>query len=166
MTQQQTTNKLQGIQRYYTRTIQGEHANTYYIEPRETCPMYILNSDDRFVVLAFDRDDNYIVVDDKRYYLNKYNSIKCTDKIKQRVAVIDLDELQKSKGYPYSSNFKHKYTSEFRSFDELKHLAMVQYERNGVPFVKQITQYDKNTGKISYIYEPSFGNVTDPIVAA
>ena len=166
MTQQQTTNKLQGIQRYYQRTKQGEFGNTYYIEPRETCPLCVLNSDDRFVIVAFDRDDNYIVVDNKRYYLNKYNSIKCTDKIKQRVAVIDLDELQKSKGYPYSSNFKHKYTSEFRSFDELKHLAMVQYERNGVPFVKQITQYDKNTGKISYIYEPSFGNVTDPIVAA
>lgn len=163
---QNKTEKLQGIQRYYTRTIQSEHANTYYIEPRETCPLYVLNSDDRFVVIAFDKDDNYIVVDNKRYYLNKYNSIKCTDKIKQRVAVIDLDELQKSKGYPYSSNFKHKYTSEFRSFDDLKHLAMVQYERNGVPFVKQITQYDKNTGKISYIYEPSFGNVTDPIVAA
>ena len=166
MTQQQTTNKLQGIQRYYQRTKQGEFGNTYYIEPRETCPLYILNSDDRFVVISFDKDDNYIVVDDKRYYLNKYNSIKATDKIQQRVAVVDLDELQKSKGYPYSSNFKHKYTSEFRSFDELKHLALVQYERNGVPFVKQITQYDKNTGKISYIYEPSFGNVTDPIVAA
>ena len=166
MTQQQTTNKLQGIQRYYQRTKQGEFGNTYYIEPRETCPLYILNSDDRFVVISFDKDDNYIVVDDKRYYLNKYNSIKATDKIQQRVAVVDLDELQKSKGYPYSSNFKHKYTYEFRSFDELKHLAMVQYERNGVPFVKQITQYDKNTGKISYIYEPSFGNVTDPIVAA
>ena len=163
---QQTTNNLQGIQRYYQRTKQGEFGNTYYIEPRETCPLCVLNSDDRFVIVAFDRDDNYIVVDNKRYYLNKYNSIKCTDKIKQRVAVIDLDELQKSKGYPYSSNFKHKYTSEFRSFDELKHLAMVQYERNGVPFVKQITQYDKNTGKISYIYEPSFANVTDPIVAA
>ena len=164
MTQQ--TEKLQGIQRYYTRTVQGEYANNYYIEPKETCPLYILNSDDRFVIVTFDKNDNYIVVDDKRYYLNKYNSIKCTDKIQQRVAVIDLDELQKSKGYPYSSNFKHKYTSEFRSFDELKHLAMVQYERNGVPFVKQITQYDKNTGKISYIYEPSFGKVTDPIAAA
>lgn len=166
MTQQQTTNKLQGIQRYYQRTKQGEFGNTYYIEPRETYPLYVLNSDDRFAVITFDKDDNYVVVDNTRYYLNKYNSIKCTDKIKQRVAVIDLDELQKSKGYPYSSNFKHKYTSEFRSFDELKHLAMVQYERNGVPFVKQITQYDKNIGKISYIYEPSFGNVTDPIVAA
>ena len=90
---QQTTNKLQGIQRYYQRTVQGEHANNYYIEPRETCPLYVLNSDDRFVVLTFDRNDNYVVVDNKRYYLNKYNSIKCTDKIKQRVAVVALGPL-------------------------------------------------------------------------
>lgn len=166
MTQQQTTNKLQGIQRYYTRTIQGEHANTYYIEPRETCPMYILNSDDRFVVLAFDRDDNYIVVDDKRYYLNKYNSVKATDKIQQRVAVVDLDELQKSKAYPYSSKFSHRYTSSFKSFDELRHLAMKQYESNGVPFVKQVAVYDENTATCSHIYEPSFSQATDPVSAA
>ncbi len=166
MTQQQTTNKLQGIQRYYTRTIQGEHANTYYIEPRETCPMYILNSDDRFVVLAFDRDDNYIVVDDKRYYLNKYNSVKATDKIQQRVAVVDLDELQKSKAYPYSSKFSHRYTSSFKSFDELRHLAMKQYESNGVPFVKQVAVYNEETATCSYIYEPSFANATDPVTAA
>lgn len=101
MTQQQTTNKLQGIQRYYTRTQQGEHGNNYYIEPRETCPLYILNSDDRFVIVTFNKADNYIVVNNKRYYLNKYNSVKCTDKIPQRVAVIDLDELQKSKTYDY-----------------------------------------------------------------
>lgn len=162
----QQTEKLQGIQCYYTRTIQGEHGNNYYIEPRETCPMYILNSDDRFVVVTFDKNDNYVVVNNKRYYLNKYNSIKATDKIYQRVAVLDLDELKKSKGYPYSSNFKHKYTSEFRSFDELKHLAMVQYERNGIPYIKQIAQYNKNTSTCSYIYEPSFGKVTDPIAAA
>ena len=163
---QQTTEKLQGIQRYYTRTLQGEHGNNYYIEPRETCPLYILNSDDRFVVLTFDRDDNYIVVDDKRYYLNKYNSIKCTDKIQQRVAVIDLDELQKSKGYPYSSNFSHRYTSKFESFDELKKLAMFQYERNGIPYVKQLAQYDEKTATCSYIYEPSFAQATDPVSAA
>ena len=162
----QQTEKLQGIQRYYTRTIQGEHGNNYYIEPRETCPMYILNSDDRFVVVTFYKNDNYVVVNNKRYYLNKYNSIKATDKISQRVAVLDLYELKKSKGYPYSSNFKHKYTSEFRSFDELKHLAMVQYERNGIPYIKQIAQYNKNTSTCSYIYEPSFGKVTDPIAAA
>ena len=166
MTQQQTTNKLQGIQRYYTRTVQGEYANNYYIEPRETCPMYILNSDDRFVVISFDKDDNYIVVNNKRYYLNKYNSIKATDKIQQRVAIVDLDELQKSKAYPYSSNFSHRFTSKFESFDELKRLAMSQYERNGIPFVKQVAIYDEKTAQCSYVYEPSFGKVTDPIAAA
>lgn len=163
---QQTTEKLQGIQRYYTRTIQGEYGNNYYIEPRESCPVYILNSDDRFVVLTFDKDDNYIVVKNKRYYLNKYNSVKCTDKISQRVAVVDLDELQKSKGYPYSDRFSHRYTSSFKSFDELKKLAMSQYEHNGIPYIKQIAQYNEKTAKCSYIYEPSFANATDPVSAA
>lgn len=163
---QNQTKTLQGIQRYYQRTKQGEFGNTYYLEPRETCPLYILNSDDRFVIVTFDRDDNYIVVDNKRYYLNKYNSIKATDKISQRVAVVDLDELQKSKAYPYSDHFSHRYTSTFESFEELKHLAMVQYERNVVPFVKQVAQYNENTATCSYVYEPSFANATDPVTAA
>lgn len=163
---QQTTEKLQGIQRYYQRTKQGEYGNTYYLEPREVCPLYILNSDDRFVIVTFDKDDNYIVVNNKRYYLNKYNSIKCTDKIQQRVAIVDLDELKKSKTYDYNSNFKHKYTSKFKSFNELKKLAMKQYETNGVPYIKQVARYNEETKKISYIYEPSFGKVIDPVVAA
>ena len=166
MTQQTTTNKLQGIQRYYQRTKQGEFSNTYYIEPRETCPLYILNSDDRFVVVSFDKDDNYIVVNNKRYYLNKYNSIKATDKIQQRVTVVDLDELQKGKPYDFNPNFSHRFTSKFESFDELKRLAMKQYETNGIPFVKQIAVYNEETATCSYIYEPSFANATDPVSAA
>ena len=164
MTQQ--TEKLQGIQRYYTRTVQGEYANNYYIEPKETCPLYILNSDDRFVVVTFDKDDNYIVVNNKRYYLNKYNSIKATDKISQRVAIVDLDELQKGKPYDFNPNFSHRYTSSFESFDELRHLAMKQYESNGVPYVKQVAVYNEKTATCSYIYEPSFANATDPVSAA
>ena len=164
MTQQ--TEKLQGIQRYYTRTVQGEYANNYYIEPKETCPLYILNSDDRFVVVTFDKDDNYIVVNNKRYYLNKYNSIKATDKISQRVAVVDLDELQKGKPYDFNPNFSHRYTSSFESFDELCHLAMKQYESNGVPYVKQVAVYNEKTATCSYVYEPSFANATDPVTAA
>lgn len=164
MTQQ--TEKLQGIQRYYTRTVQGEYANNYYIEPKETCPLYILNSDDRFVVVTFDKDDNYIVVNNKRYYLNKYNSIKATDKISQRVAIVDLDELQKGKPYDFNPNFSHRYTSSFESFDELRHLAMKQYESNGVPYVKQVAVYNEKTATCSYVYEPSFANATDPVSAA
>ena len=163
---QQTTNKLQGIQRYYQRTKQSEYGNTYYIEPRESCPIYILNSDDRFVLVTFDKDDNYIVVNNKRYYLNKYNSIKATDKIQQRVAVVDIDELQKSKAYPFSDRFSHRFTSKFKSFDELRHLAMKQYESNGIPYVKQLAQYDEKTATCSYIYEPSFAQATDPVSAA
>ena len=164
MTQQ--TEKLQGIQRYYTRTVQGEYANNYYIEPKETCPLYILNSDDRFVVVTFDKDDNYIVVNNKRYYLNKYNSIKATDKISQRVAIVDLDELQKGKPYDFNPNFSHRYTSSFESFDELLHLAMKQYESNGIPYVKQVAVYNEKTATCSYIYEPSFAQATDPVTAA
>ena len=164
MTQQ--TEKLQGIQRYYTRTVQGEYANNYYIEPKETCPLYILNSDDRFVVVTFDKDDNYIVVNNKRYYLNKYNSIKATDKISQRVAIVDLDELQKGKPYDFNPNFSHRYTSSFESFDELRHLAMKQYESNGIPYVKQVAVYNEKTATCSYIYEPSFAQATDPVTAA
>ena len=163
---QNQTEKLQGIQRYYQRTRQGEYCNNYYIEPRETCPLYVLYSDDRFFVVTFDRDDNYVVVDNKRYYLNKYNSIKATDKIQQRVAVVDLDELQKSKGYPYSDKFSHRYTSSFESFDELRHLAMKQYESNGIPYVKQVAVYNEKTATCSYIYEPSFAQATDPVTAA
>lgn len=162
----QQTEKLQGIQRYYQRTKQSEYGNTYYLEPRETCPLYVLNSDDRFVVIIFDKDDNYIVVDNKRYYLNKYNSIKATDKIQQRVAIVDLDELQKGKPYDFNPNFSHRYTSSFKSFDELKRLAMKQYERNGVPFVKQVAVYNEETATCSYIYEPSFAQATDPMTAA
>ena len=162
----QQTEKLQGIQRYYQRTKQGEFGNTYYIEPRETCPLCVLNSDDRFVIVAFDRDDNYIVVDNKRYYLNKYNSVKCTDKISQRVAVVDLDELQKGKPYDFNPNFSHRYTSTFESFDELKRLAMQQYERNGIPFIKQIAVYNEETATCSYVYEPSFAQAADPVRAA
>ena len=164
MTQQ--TEKLQGIQRYYTRTVQGEYANNYYIEPKETCPLYILNSDDRFVVVTFDKDDNYIVVNNKRYYLNKYNSIKATDKISQCVAIVDLDELQKGKPSDFNPNFSHRYTSSFESFDELRHLAMKQYESNGVPYVKQVAVYNEKTATCSYVYEPSFANATDPVSAA
>ena len=79
---------------------------------------------------------------------------------------MDLDELQKSKGYPYSDKFSHRYTSVFESFDELKHLAMSQYERNGIPYVKQLAQYNENTATCSYVYEPSFANATDPVTAA
>lgn len=155
--QQQTKNneEFKGIQRYYTRTLQNKHGNTYYVEPSDNCPLDVLNQNDKFLILTFDKRDKYIVVDSKRYYLNKYNSIKCTDKRDCRVAIVDLDELEKSKGYDYKDDFKHQYTSIFASFDELRTLAREQYNVNGSPYIKQIAVYSKDTDSCTYYYEPS-----------
>lgn len=154
--EQSTTKHKQGIARYYQRTQQGKYGNCYYIEPREDCPLDVLNDKTRFVIVNFDKLDNYVVVSGKRYYLNHVNSIKGTDKVASRVAVVDLHELVKSKPYDFDSKFARRYTSRFRDFDELKSLARQQWLENGTPYIKQSAMYNENTGKCSYYYTPSF----------
>lgn len=146
----------QGIARYYQRTQQGQYGNCYYIEPKETCPMNILNDTERFVVVTFDKLDNYIVVSGKRYYLDRRNSIKGTDHVRSRVAVIDLHELKNSKAYDFDNKFCRRYTARFKDFDELKELAKQQWLENGSPYVKQTAMYNADTQKCSYYYSPSF----------
>lgn len=67
------------ITKFYTRVRQDSHGTNYIITPTDTCPLEVLNQSDRFVVLTFDRSDDYIVVAGYRYYLNKYNSVKATN---------------------------------------------------------------------------------------
>lgn len=93
--------KLQGIQRYYHRLRQSENGSDYYIEPHESCPIDVLNRPDKFVILTFDKDDDYIVVNNQRYYLTKRVAVKATDKINRRIAVVDIDELEQSKPYTF-----------------------------------------------------------------
>ncbi|WP_433596635.1 hypothetical protein [Limosilactobacillus reuteri] len=155
MTNNNEEKNLKGIQRYYTRTLQSEHGNNYYIEPKDTCPMDVLNDKERFVILTFDKKDDYIVIDDKRYYLNKYNSIKATNKIQQRVAIVDLKELKKSKTYPFDNDYRRQYTSQFKNFDELKNLAKQQWLVNGAPYIKQVAMYNEKEQRCRYYYEPS-----------
>lgn len=155
------TEELTGIQKYYTRTLQNEHGNTYYIEPPENYPLNVLNDKSRFVILTFDRDDGYIVIDNKRYYLNKFNSMRATDKVNRRVALVDLKELKKSKSYDYENKFKRHCTSCFKDFDELEKLAKNQWLTNGAPYFKQVAKYNDETKQCTYYYEPS----CDPRVA-
>ena len=128
------TEELKGIQKYYTRTLQNEHGNTYYVEPREDCPLDVLNDRSRFVILTFDRDDGYVVIDNKRYYLK---------------------ELKKSKPYDYKDKFKRHYTSCFKDFDELEKLAQNQWLTNGAPYFKQVALYNEKEQRCRYYYEPS-----------
>lgn len=146
----------QGIQRYYQRTQQGKYANTYYLEPKETCPMDVLNNPQRFVIVTFDKLDGYIVVNNKRYYLTRYNSIKGTDHVRSRIAVVDLHELKNSKAYDFDNKFCRRYTTRFKDFDELRELAKQQWLENGAPYIKQTAMYNENTKKCSYYYTPSF----------
>lgn len=153
--QQQNNTEIKGIQRYYTRTRQNKYGNTYYVEPSNDCPLDVLNKDNKFIILTFDKRDKYIVVSGKRYYLNKYNAIKCTDKRNCRVAIVDLDELEAGKGYEYKEDFKHQYTAIFDSFNELRQLAKEQYAVNGSPYIKQVAIYNKDMNSCKYYYEPS-----------
>lgn len=142
--------KLQGIQRYYHRLRQSESGSDYYIEPRESCPIDVLNKDNKFVILTFDKDDDYIVVNDHRYYLTKRVAIKATDKLQRRIAVVDIDELEQSKPYTFKEKFTRQNTLKVASFGDLRSLARDQYAVNGSPFIKQILRQNK------YYYEPSF----------
>lgn len=139
-----------GIQRYYHRLRQSENGSDYYIEPRNTCPINILNCDNKFAVITFDRDDDYIVVDNKRYYLTKQVAIKGTNKLQRRIAVVDIDEMEQSKSYKFDEKFTRQYTLKVDSFDQLRQLAMDQFEKNGAPFIKQLLRDGH------YLYEPSF----------
>lgn len=148
--------KKSEIERFYTRTKQGQYGNTYYIEPSDMCPINILQEKRRFVILTFDKQDGYIVVAGKRYYLNRHNSLKCTDRTARRVAVVDLQALKKSKGYPYDKKYRHEHTLEVDSFGTLESEAERQYSYNGLPYIRQIAKYDAKSNVCSYLYEPSF----------
>lgn len=148
--------KLEGIKRYYTRTRQGSHGNCYYLEPSETCPIDVLQDKRRFVVLTFDKADDYIVVNSKRYYLNSRVAIKCTNKVDCRVAVVDLVELKKQKAYDWDSSYRHKHTLIASSFAQLEAEAERQYSFNGAPYVEQRAKFDPSKNACSYTFITSF----------
>lgn len=152
----QNNRQKSDIEKFYTRTKQGKYGNTYYIEPSELCPISVLQEKRRFVILTFDKNDGYIVVAGKRYYLNRHNALKCTDKTARRVAVVDLKELKSSKSYPFDVKYKHEHTLEVDSFGTLEAEAERQYSYNGLPYIRQIAKYDAKSNVCSYYYEPSF----------
>lgn len=147
---------LTGISRYYHRRRLDDHGASYYVEPRELCPLSVLNDEDRFVVVSFDHDDDYIVVANKRVYLTPNNSIKCTSNVECRLAVIDLDELEHSKQYDYDEKFAHAYTNYYDSMDELRQIARDQYSKGGAVWIKQSALYDAKADRCSYYYSTSY----------
>lgn len=150
------TKPLTGIARYYHRRRLDDHGASYYVEARELCPLSVLNDEDRFCVVTFDHDDDYLVIANHRVYLTPENSIKCTSNIACRLAVVDLDELEHSKQYDYDDKFAHAYTNYFDSFDELRKIARAQYTKGGAVWIKQSALYDAKTDRCSYYYSTSY----------
>lgn len=150
------TKPLSGIQRFYHRRRLDDHGASYYVEARELCPLSVLNDEDRFLVVSFDHDDDYIVVGNHRVYLTPKNSIKCTSNIACRLAVIDLDELEHAKKYDYDDKFAHAYTNIFNSFDELRKIAHDQYSKGGAVWIKQSAIYDAKNDRCDYYYSTSY----------
>lgn len=150
------TKPLSGIARYYHRRRLDDHGVSYYVEARELCPLDVLNDEDRFLVVTFDHDDDYIVVGNQRVYLTPANSIKCTSNVECRLAVVDLDELEHSKQYDYDDKFAHAYTNIFDSFDELRKISRDQYSRGGAVWIKQSAIYDDKDDRCDYYYSTSY----------
>ena len=150
------TKPLSGIARYYHRRRIDAHGASYYVEARELCPLDVLNQPNRFLVVTFDHDDDYLVVANHRVYLTPPNSIKCTSNVECRLAVIDLDELEHAKKYDYDDKFAHAYTNVFDSFDELRKIARAQYTKGGAVWIKQSALYDAKTDRCSYYYSTSY----------
>lgn len=151
-----TSKPLTGISRYYHRRRLDQHGASYYVEPRELCPLSVLNDEDRFLVVTFDHDDDYLVIANHRVYLTPTNSIKCTSNVECRLAVIDLDELEHAKKYDFDDKFAHTYTNIFDSMDELRQIARDQYTQGGSAWIKQSALYDAKTDRCSYYYSTSY----------
>lgn len=151
----ETSLLTKGIERYYQRNRQNKYGNSYYLMAKDDVPAEVLNDHSRFIIVAFDQADKYVVINNRRYYLTKSNSIKCTQHQKIRVAIVDLIALAKAKSYPFDNKFRHKHTAIFKDFVELKSLANEQWEAGGTPWVHQQAVYNKETGKCKYLYELS-----------
>lgn len=151
-----TSKPLTGISRYYHRRRLDQHGASYYVEPRELCPLNVLNQSNRFCVVTFDQADDYIVVAGKRVYLTPKNSIKCTSNVSCRLAVVDLDELEHAKKYDFDEKFAHAYTNIFDSFDELRKIARSQYSKGGAVWIKQSAIYDAKADRCDYYYSTSY----------
>lgn len=150
------TKPLTGIARFYHRRRLDSHGASYYVEARELCPLSVLNDEDRFLVVTFDHDDDYIVVANKRVYLTPANSIKCTSNVSCRLAVVDLDELEHTKRYDYDEKFAHAYTNYYDSMDELRQISRDQYSRGGTVWIKQSALYDAKDDRCDYYYSTSY----------
>lgn len=144
------------ISTYYNRQVLNKHGNTYIIQPRATAPVSVLNDQHRFAVLAIDPQDDYIVVNNKRYYLNKFNSMKCAKAVSPRIVLVDINQLKQTKPYDFNDKYARKFTLKFDSWQQLEQTAEEQWQLGGTPWIKQTAIWHDDTKSCTYAYQLSF----------
>lgn len=100
---------------------------------------------DNFVIVEMGNND-YIVVNNKRYYPNFMNCIRC-----QNAAIFDIDELEKTKSYAFDQNYLTDDLNVISDFNELRISAKEQYAlRGALPQIQVIREWDLDKGIDGY----------------
>ena len=117
---------IQGIKKVYVIKDDNAKGTSFHTQIRKrNLDKDLANRKDNFVIVAVNGNE-YIVVNSKRYYLNWKNSIIGIDS-----AIIDIDELEATKAYPFNSKYNTDSLNIIDSFKELREAAIEQFEARG-----------------------------------
>ena len=137
---------LKGIKEVYVIKDDNSKGTSYHTQLRQRN----LNKEkaerkDNFVILEIGNND-YIVVNNKRYYLNFMNCIRC-----QNIAIFDIDELEKTKSYAFDQKYLTDDLNVISDFNELRISAKEQYAlRGALPQIQVIREWDLDKGIDGY----------------
>lgn len=129
---------MQGIKKVYVVKDDNAKGTSFHTQIRQrNLDKDLANRKDNFVIVAVN-GNKYIVVNSKRYYLNWKNSIIGIDS-----AIIDIDELEATKAYPFDAKYKTDSLNIIDSFKELRETAVEQFEARGhLPQIKVTREWD------------------------
>ena len=137
---------LKGIKEVYVIKDDNSKGTSYHTQLRQRN----LNKEkaerkDNFVIVEMGNND-YIVVNNKRYYPNFMNCIRC-----QNAAIFDIDELEKTKSYAFDQNYLTDDLNVISDFNELRISAKEQYAlRGALPQIQVIREWDLDKGIDGY----------------
>ena len=137
---------LKGIKEVYVIKDDNSKGTSYHTQLRQRN----LNKEkaerkDNFVIVEMGNND-YIVVNNKRYYPNFMNCIRC-----QNAAIFDIDELEKTKSYAFDQKYLTDDLNVISDFNELRISAKEQYAlRGALPQIQVIREWDLDKGIDGY----------------
>lgn len=133
--------------------------NTYLYKPDKATQ----ERNDNFVVIEQQNQgkQDYIVVDNKRYYLSKFNSIET----ETTLALISVDAFEfATQTYNFDPKFANEDTLVVKDFKELREVAKIQFKEAGgkLPTITQTHEWDKDLEVHHYYSETNVETIFKP----